>query len=180
MRHLILICILFPVSAMFAQSPGILGWESDGRPGVRIAGSWQQKGSIEIGMHLFLRSTPYKNAYYGDSNSREKVIVLPEGWWNAGVALEFPFGAGQFVAGPKLFTELNFGILSGALNLTAFIPEHGSLDFRVTPEIGIGLIGFLGVRYGYNWAPAGAVLPTIGEHRITLFIVLVKPRIHEM
>jgi hypothetical protein len=156
----------------------IFGWERDGRPGVRFAYSWQQKPSFEAGIHLFLRCSPYpeNDMYYRDQPQKK---FSPPSWWNVGAGVEIPFGTGHFIAGPKLFTELNIGMLSMAMNATAFI-GNGQIDPRITPEIGLALYGFFGVRYGYNWAPLGPTFETIGPHRLTIFIVLVKPRIHEM
>lgn len=155
----------------------IFGWKRDYRSGIRFAYSWQQKPSIEFGIHRFLLCAPYEQRDPMNGYRDQRKGFKPDGWWNAGAGVEIPFCAGHFLIGPKLFTELNIGALSLAMNATTFI-GNDRLDLRITPEIGLGFLGFLGVRYGYNWAPAGRTFETIGPHRITIFIVLVKPRIH--
>jgi len=161
------------------KSNHLFGWEQDFRPGPRIAISFQGKPSIEFGIHAILRASPYPDHNEFHSAKAKDRTFTPDGWWNVGPGVEFPFGAGQFIAGPKLFTELNVGAFSTALNIT-FFTSRGTVDPRVTPEIGLALFGFFGIRYGYSWAPLGAKFETIGVNRLTIFLLLVKPRIHNM
>src|SRR5215217_7353190 len=157
-KNTLLIVLLFLLHLTVYCTPrpapfrAIFGWELDRRIGPRIAYSRQSHGSVEIGMHIILFSKPYENEWQYESKSDpQQSKFRPEGWWNAGLSFEFPFGNGAFVLGPKLFSEFNLGFLSTAINVTPYT-DFRETDLRVTPEIGIGLLGYFGVRYGYNFS----------------------------
>lgn len=184
-RILLLCCLLqfalvkgWNLQQAALKRPPLFDWQKDFRIGPRFGYSWQGHGAIDVGAHILLLAAPYKGTNSGYEYEDPKRF-RPYGFWNAGCAIEFPFNNDRFTIGPKIFSEINIGALSTAINVTTYFnAEH--VDLRVTPEIGIGLAGYFSFRYGYNFAPTGIKIDTIGQHRITIVLVLVAPRIHEM
>lgn len=172
------VLLLLPFCATCRPPFGFMNeWSADGRLALRVAVNIQSNLSPEIGLHALLKSNPVLETHSYNWPPEEEKGFNPLGFWSAGASFEFPYGLGEFVLGPKLFTELNLGFVSTCISVTPYT-NFSSVDFRVTPEIGTALFGIVGLRYGYNFAPTGINFEEIGMHRFSVFITIVQPTAH--
>jgi hypothetical protein len=86
---------------------------------------------------------------------------------------EFNFISRQFFIGPKISYEADFILFGARLNIIDYT-DFKQNDFRFTPEIGLTIIGFIDLFYGYNIPLSSTRLDYIGTNRITLTINLFK------
>jgi hypothetical protein len=83
------------------------------------------------------------------------------------LASEFNFSREQFFIAPKLSYELDMLILGLRLNIVDYT-NFTYHDFKLTPEIGITALGFVGIYYGVNIPMNTSRLDCVGLHRVTL------------
>ena len=86
----------------------------------------------------------------------------------------------NFLIGPKLGYEFTAGIVGGAVDVTYFIdqnygPENKDRNAWVTtPKIGISILGFADLFYGYEIPISSERITSISRNRFSLIFNLNK------
>lgn len=81
----------------------------------------------------------------------------------------------KYAVGTKIFYEHNFFILTAfRLNAVNYFSEQQNLDFRLMPQFGLSLFGYLNLLYGYSIPTLGNEYANIGRHSISLTLNLLK------
>ncbi len=150
-------------------------WWNDHRYGIHAAYAWQGNSAVELGVYRMWSSNPLYVRRQEQWNYGEETPMInwsPVGFWSTGAAIEFPFGAGEFVTGPKLFSELNMSIVSFRLSTTAYT-NFKRTDLRVTPGAGLSFFGTFGVCYERNIVLGKTIFEAIQPNRVTVFINII-------
>jgi len=173
-------CIALTVLLLFAgfscRAQLFHDWWKDFRYGIHAAYSWQGSSAAEVGAYRLWSSNPVFVRRQENWNYKEETPVInwsPVGFWSTGAALEFSFGEGEFVVGPKLFSELNMSLMSFSLSTTSYT-DFRQADFRIAPGIGISFFGTFGMRYERNIALQNYIFGSIQPNRFTVFINIIK------
>lgn len=100
--------------------------------------------------------------------------VHKEGKWDVSLVFHSP-GAGlellarPLVLAPKVWYEAEFLFVGGRVDLTYYRSHHLD-DLRLTPQVGLSLMGYGNLFYGYNIALTPDRLDMLNRHRLTLFL----------
>jgi hypothetical protein len=80
----------------------------------------------------------------------------------------------NFLLGPKLGYEFTAGVFGGAVDVTYFIDQNYGVEGKdrtawvTTPKIGISILGFADLFYGYEIPLSSERIGTISRNRFSL------------
>jgi hypothetical protein len=93
-----------------------------------------------------------------------------------GVGTDLSYMDDKFTIGPKAFVEFNPLVLFGSrIGLINYISQ-GQSDFRLLPEVGISLLGYANLMYGYSIPLLKTELDDISKHRFGLSVNLYRSK----
>lgn len=118
--------------------------------------SYQKQFTGELGVTYF--------SDVEDGPCTPRIVMGPK------VASEFNFRFNnQFTLGPKISYEADFTIIGARVNLIDYT-NFKENDICFTPEIGLTLMGYVNLFYGYNIPLSSDKTNIPGTNRITLTI----------
>lgn len=91
----------------------------------------------------------------------------PGGMAGIKLASEFNFSPNNFYIAPKISAQADLIFLALRVNIIDYT-DFTHHDIKITPEIGITLLGHMDIMYGYNIPTAISTIPNISTHRVTL------------
>ncbi len=87
----------------------------------------------------------------------------------AKLGTEFNFTPSKFMIAPKIGFEYDFSLFGARLNIIDYT-NFTYHDIKFTPEIGLSLLGFVDIFYGYNFSISEKRIDNIATHRLTLTV----------
>jgi hypothetical protein len=120
----------------------------------------------------------YQGQFLGEMNlmqlkgirSRESVLVR-----GPRIGLEFNFNTSHFIYAPKIGYEWTFIFFTLRGNVISYVDQR-KIDLRFLPEIGLSMIGYANLTYGYNVPLLNFKSAEIDNHRITFTINIDRER----
>jgi hypothetical protein len=116
------------------------------------------------------------NLFLGDiySDTEPKIPIMGVKGFRIGVETDF-----NRTIAPKVGYEIAITVICLRLTLADYIQGNQS-QFRLIPELGISIGGWINLTYGYGISLNKANLTEIGHHRLALTINLNKRLNHAM
>jgi hypothetical protein len=93
--------------------------------------------------------------------------------WGPGIGIEYLSNRG--VVAPKLWFEAEVMIFTARLDCGYYEYRKRS-DLRLTPQLGVSLLGFLNAYYGYQVPVNQQELSFLSRHRFTFTLNLLRPK----
>ncbi len=127
--------------------------------------NYQNCHGIELGFNIMTYDFNF-NIFFKDYRQTME--------FGAFLSCEYNFISPKNVFGPKFGIGMDHLLRKGfgyALKLNVVDYSPGDInDLRFNPHLGLTFLGIVNIYYGYNFSMSKAIIPEIGNHKITVNI----------